>query len=565
MTISNTTSEQIATRPRVLSGMRPTGRLHLGNYMGALYNWVQLQHQYECYFFVADWHALTTEYADPSRLKQNVFDIALDFLAAGLDPEKCTIFVQSHVPQHAELNLSLSMITPLSWLERVPTYKDQQEQLKEKDLATYGFLGYPLLQSADILLYTPHYVPVGQDQVAHVEITREIARRFNFLYGTKGTKSAIYSSEHIGELGSASAFQKLGDSIVHSKMSQEDVDSSANPEDLFSIKPILPEPQVLLTPSPKLPGIDGRKMSKSYGNTIGMADPASVVMQKALSMSNGGQRPTQSDPGDPEICPVGDLHRIFSEPVVDAHIRKGCVSASIRCDECKNLLGASIARHTQPIFNRRRELESNPDYVWSILDQGAERARERAEQTMREVRAVTGLSRDRSGVRLVDPMFGSGAKRDLHDLTTFRDWWDLEPALLTRNLREHWLKDVVPHDIVLKQESDGVLLTWNAKRVLLAAATQLPGDEAWTFSVKPKSYEILVLLCWDEAFRLHDFVIPQKLYVGPWTVAKKAAGKESLVFSVAREEGKYTLHLPHADVQGIDVTETEARYRILGN
>jgi tryptophanyl-tRNA synthetase len=288
-------------------------------------------------------------------------------------------------------------------------------------------------------------------------------------------------------------------------------------------------------------------------------------MQKALSMSNGGQRPTQSDPGDPEICPVGDLHRIFSIPEVDAHIRKGCISASIRCDECKNLLGASIARHTQPIFNRRMELESNPDYVWSVLDDGAARARKRAEETMQEVRAVTGLSRDRSGVRLVDPMFGSGAKRDLHDLTSFKDWWGLESALLTRNLREHWLKDVVPHDVVLKQDSDGVLLTWNAKRVLLAGATQTAGYAAWTFSVKAKSYEILVLLCWDEEFRLHDFVIPQKLYVGPWTVAKKAAGKDPLVFSVAREEGKFALHLPRADAAGIDITETEARYKVLGN
>jgi tryptophanyl-tRNA synthetase len=562
MTISNTTSEQIATRPRVLSGMRPTGRLHLGNYMGALYNWVQLQHQYECYFFVADYHALTTEYADPSRLKQNVFDITLDFLAAGLDPEKCTIFVQSHVPEHAELHLQLSMITPLSWLERVPTYKDQQEQLKEKDLATYGFLGYPLLQSADILLYTPHYVPVGQDQVAHVEITREIARRFNFLYGTKGNHSVKPYQRLVEETGSqlAASLSPKGESLPMTTFTDANLG-----EMLDASREILPEPQVLLTPSPKLPGIDGRKMSKSYGNTIGMADPGPVVMQKAMSMSNGGQRPTQSDPGDPEVCPVGDLHRIFSEPAVDAHIRKGCVSASIRCDECKNLLGASIARHTQPIFNRRRELESNPDYVWKVLEEGAARARKRAEETMQEVRGVTGLSRDRSGVRVVDPMFSSGAKRDLHDLTSFKDWWGLEPAVLTRNLREQWLKDVVPHDVVLKQDSDGVLLTWNAKRVLLATATQTPGDEAWTFSVKPKSYEILVLLCWDEEFRLHDFVIPQKLYVGPWTVAKKAAGKDPLVFSVAREEGKFALHLPRADAAGIDITETEARYRILGN
>src|SRR5271156_2347686 len=284
MTISNTTSEQIATRPRVLSGMRPTGRLHLGNYMGALYNWVQLQHQYECYFFVADYHALTTEYADTSNLRQNIKDVTLDFLAAGLDPKLCSIFVQSYVPAHFELNDLLGMITPLSWLERVPTYKDQQEQLKEKDLATFGFLGYPLLQSADILLYTPHYVPVGQDQVAHVEITREIARRFNFLYGSKGSKAVIQAHSDKERIAA--------------ELSQTDV------------LQILPEPQVLLTPSPKLPGIDGRKMSKSYGNTIGMADPGPVVMQKTMSMSNGGQRPTQSDPGDPEICPVGDLHRI---------------------------------------------------------------------------------------------------------------------------------------------------------------------------------------------------------------------------------------------------------------
>jgi len=565
--ISPTNSEPTALRPRVLSGMRPTGRLHLGNYMGALYNWVRLQHQYECYFFVADYHALTTDYADPSRLKQNVYEIALDFLAAGLDPEKCTMFIQSHVPQHAELHLLLSMITPLSWLERVPSYKDQQEQLREKDLATYGFLGYPLLQSADILLYKPEFVPVGQDQVAHVEITREIARRFNFLYGTKGTH-AVESYKYLVETkgaAQAAALSPTGGSAPRTSFTQEDINRAANVEELVRIKTILPDPQVLLTPSPKLPGIDGRKMSKSYGNTIGMADPAPVVMKKALSMSNGGQRPTQDIPGDPEICPVGDLHRIFSEPAVDTHIRKGCVTATIRCDECKNLLGGSIARHTQPIFNRRMELESNPDYVWGVLDQGAERARERAEQTMRDVRSVTGLSRDRSGVRIADPMWSTGPKRDVHDLSGFKDWWGLDLKLLSRNLREHWLKDVVPHDVVLKQESDGVFLTWNAKRVLVSAATQLPGDEAWTFSVKPKSYEVIVLLCWDEEFRLHDFVIPQKLYVGPWTVAKKAAGKESLVFSVAREQEKFALHLPHADVNGIDITETEARYRILGN
>jgi tryptophanyl-tRNA synthetase len=301
-------------RPRVLSGMRPTGRLHLGTYMGALNNWVHLQPDYDCYFFIADLHALTTDYADPSRLKQSIFDIAIDFLAAGLSPGKCTMFIQSHVPQHAELHLLFSMFTPLGWLERVPTYKDQQEQLREKDLNTYGFLGYPLLQAADILLYKPEFVPVGADQVAHVELTREVARKFNHLYSPQRLVPG-------GETGGGTAMKTEPDPT----------------------KLLLLEPHVLLTPSPKLPGLDGRKMSKSYGNAIYLTDPRDTVYRKALSMSNGGQRPTQADPGNPEICPVGDLHRIFSLPVIDQQIREGCTSATIRCDECKFKVATSIA------------------------------------------------------------------------------------------------------------------------------------------------------------------------------------------------------------------------------
>jgi tryptophanyl-tRNA synthetase len=542
----NTNDSLTSSRPRVLSGMRPTGRLHLGNYMGALYNWIQLQNEldesgrqkYDCYFFIADYHALTTEYADPSRLKQDVYEVALDFLAAGLDPELCSIFIQSHVPQHAELNLIFSMFTPLSWLERVPTYKDQQEQLREKDLATYGFLGYPLLQSADILLYKPRYVPVGQDQVAHVELTREVARRFNYLYPSPGSRREAPGTKGLG-------------------------DSSILP--LLDPDPILREPEVLLTPSPKLPGIDGRKMSKSYGNSILITDPLPVVMQKAMSMSNGGQRPTQNDPGNPEICPVGDLHRIFSTPEVDAHIRKGCTTATIRCDECKNLLGISISQHTQPIFNRRMELESNPDRVWDALDEGARRASKTAEATMKEVRKSTGLSRDRSGVRVAGAVRSLDSVSDARNLAEFSAWWNLAAVVLIRNLREHWRKAIVPVDAVLKQDTEGVWLTRNNRRVFVTAATQNGSDEAWIFSVKPKSYELLILLCWGQDFVLHDFIIPQKLFLGEWIASKKRAEKEkhNIEFSVSYSQGRYVLNLPH--FAPIDITDTESGYSIIGN
>ena len=292
-------NKQQTGRPRVLSGMRPTGRLHLGNYMGALYNWVSLQDRFECYFFVADYHALTTDYADIRQLKQNIQDVVLDFLAGGLDPQKCTIFRQSHVPAHFELNTLLAMITPLSWLERVPSYKDQQEQLRQKDLATFGFLGYPLLQSADILVYQASFVPVGQDQAAHIEITREIARRFNSIYGSH------LEAEEV-ELAQASSDRD------RLQVLERGASSSAA---------ILPEPQVLLTPSPKLPGTDGRKMSKSYGNTILLSDPESDIRAKLKTMVTDPARVRRTDPGNPDICPrVRSSYGIL----VSAEAERGC-------------------------------------------------------------------------------------------------------------------------------------------------------------------------------------------------------------------------------------------------
>lgn len=340
--MSNSSS---ALKRRVLSGMRPTGKLHLGNYMGALRNWVDLQNEYDCYFFIADWHALTTDYADPSQVRQNTLDVALDFLAAGLDPEKCVLFVQSHVKQHAELHLLFSMITPLGWLERVPTYKEQQENISGKDLSTYGFLGYPLLQAADILIYQPDYVPVGQDQVAHVELTREVARRFNQFYQSKHTGTEI-----------------------------------------------LPEPQVLLTPSPKLPGTDGRKMSKSYGNTILLTDPEPVVRQKIKPMVTDPARVRRTDPGNPDVCPVGDLHKVFSDPETITKVYAGCTSAGIGCIECKGWVADSIVRELAPIQERRSKYEQDLVRVQEVLNAGAKKASSRAEQTMQEVRMAMGLA-----------------------------------------------------------------------------------------------------------------------------------------------------------------------------
>jgi tryptophanyl-tRNA synthetase len=361
----------ISARKRVLSGMRPTGKLHLGNYMGALKNWVDLQNAsnpdgspaYTCFFFIADYHALTTDYANTEELRANVHEVALDFLAAGLDPKVSTIFLQSEVQAHFVLNSLLEMITPLSWLERVPTYKDQQEQLKEKDLATIGFLGYPVLQSADILVYQAHLVPVGIDQAAHVEITREIARRFNHLY-PKVSKPSLRGSE------------------------LPDRTAAANADDS-----VLPEPQVLLTPSPKLPGTDGRKMSKSYGNTILLSDPEPEIRAKLKTMVTDPARVRRTDPGNPDVCPVFDLHKVFSSAEVQTEAAAGCRSAGIGCIQCKGWLADAVVKELAPMQERRRYFESHPDEVAAILDDGAFRANGRAAVTMRQVFSAVGLNR----------------------------------------------------------------------------------------------------------------------------------------------------------------------------
>lgn len=514
-------------RRRVLSGMRPTGKLHLGNYMGALYNWVKLQDEYECYFFIADYHALTTDYEDPSRLLTNIFEIAVDFLAAGLDPSKSTIFVQSHVPQHAELNLLFGMFTPLSWLERVPTYKDQQEQLRDKDLATYGFLGYPLLQSADILIYQPEFVPVGQDQVAHVELTREVARKFNQLYSPRHLVTGA------------------------DKMATEEIDPQ---------RKILPEPEVLLTPSPKLPGIDGRKMSKSYGNSILLSEHPESVIEKMSRMSNGGQRNPQTEPGEPDICPVGDMHALFSEKDVNEYVRTGCRTAAILCSECKAMAANSINLRLAPIRQRREQLEDSPAQVWEILEAGAKRAAARAELTMQQVRDAMGLSRVRRPV--ADERLASRSGLDYsapHDLSGHADWWNIpDPLVRARTLREKWLHGIVPSEIALSRDSDQVYVTRKGKRVYVSSSLE-GREDGWHFEAVVKSYELMVLLCWDSTYLLHDFVIPQAAFVGPWSLLKKVYKKEKLPFWVERSENRFLLKLPNAEP--IDITMYRGQYR----
>jgi len=396
---------------RVLSGMRPTGPLHLGNFHGALRNWVELQYQYECYFFVADWHALTTGYEDTARLQEYVQAVLIDWLAAGLNPGVATLFVQSQVPEHAELHLLLSMITPLSWLERVPTYKDQQEQLKEKDLATYGFLGYPLLQSADILLYRPAFVPVGEDQVAHVEITREIARRFNHIYGRE-PDFEVRVQKAVKSLGgrNATRYQELRRKYQQTgaadalEQARELVQGNnritvADRERLLgylagSAVSILPEPQVLLTATPRVPGIDGRKMSKSYGNTIGLRDDPDEVAQKLRTMQTDPARVRRTDPGDPEKCPVWDLHKIYSDEPTRKWVQEGCRSAGIGCLDCKKPVIEKIVEEIRGMRKRAEEFEGQPELVSSIIAEGAEKAREAARQTLDEVRRVMHLRAD---------------------------------------------------------------------------------------------------------------------------------------------------------------------------
>ena len=388
--------------------MRPTGPLHLGNYHGALANWIELQYRYECFFFVADWHALTTDYEDTAALKANVHEVIIDWLGAGLNPGACTIFVQSRIPEHAELHLILSMVTPVAWLERVPTYKDQMLQLNDKDLSTYGFLGYPLLQSADILMYRPEFVPVGEDQVAHVEITREVARRFNHIFGREPDFEAR-CERAIRRLGSRNAalyadlrqqYQEQGNTEALAR-ARTLVESGArltvaDRERLLgnlegSGRAILKEPAALLTRSPKVPGLDGRKMSKSYGNTIGLREDPDSVAKKLRAMQTDPARVRRSDPGDPDKCPVWDLHQIYSSEQTKSWVQSGCRSASIGCLECKKPLIDSVVAEIEAIRKRAREFEESPEVVSNVVAEGCERARQAARVTMDDVRAAVGL------------------------------------------------------------------------------------------------------------------------------------------------------------------------------
>ncbi|PYV44373.1 MAG: tryptophan--tRNA ligase [Acidobacteria bacterium] len=332
-------SPEVSKKPRVLSGMRPTGKLHLGNLVGALNNWVKLQNRYDCFHFIADWHALTSDFADTSKVKEYRVEMMIDWLAAGLDPRKSVMFIQSAVPQHAELHLILSMITPLGWLERVPSYKEQKENLTDRDLGNYGFLGYPVLQAADILMYKGNFVPVGEDQVPHVELTREICRRFNSYYGE-----------------------------------------------------VFPEPEALLTPVPRLPGLDGRKMSKSYGNVIYLSDTPEEITKKVRVMMTDPARKRRSDPGDPDVCPVFSYHKIYSPDETIQTVNRECRTAGIGCIECKQSMSQHLIESLSPLLHRRKEYESSKSDILDIMEEGNHKAREEAERTMEEVRRAVKLA-----------------------------------------------------------------------------------------------------------------------------------------------------------------------------
>lgn len=394
---------------RVLSGMRPTGQLHLGHYHGVLKNWLKLQNEYECFFSIVDWHALTTEYEDPAMIADNVWEMAIDWLAVGIDPGSAKLFIQSRVPEHAELHLLLSMFTPLSWLERVPTYKDQQEKLKNRDLTTYGFLGYPLLQTADIIMYKANFVPVGEDQVAHVEMSREIARRFNYLYGREAgfEEKAELAARKMGKKNNKlyqqllTSYQERGDSNALDKAralieSQQNI-SIGDRERLIGYlegggRMIFPEPQVLLTPASKMLGLDGQKMSKSYGNTIALRENPASVEEKIRTMPTDPARVRRSDPGDPDKCPVWTFHEVYSDDDTKKWADEGCRSASIGCLDCKQPIIDAVLKEQQPIRERAREYQEDPEMVKGIINEGCEAARDVARETIEEVRQVMGLS-----------------------------------------------------------------------------------------------------------------------------------------------------------------------------
>jgi tryptophanyl-tRNA synthetase len=443
--------------------MRPTGQLHLGNYVGALQNWVKLQDVHDCFFFVADWHALTTDYDDTSRLAPNSLEVVLDFLAAGLDPEKCAIFVQSHVKQHAELHLLFSMITPLGWLERVPSYKEQQQQMPGKDLHMYGFLGYPLLQAADILIYRPTYVPVGEDQESHIELTREVARRFNQFFKFEG-------------------------------------------------KPVFPEPQVLLTKSPKLLGTDRRKMSKSYGNSILLSDEAAVVEEKIKNSVT--DRPKLSDRGDPGRCPVGNLHQIFSDPGRLAHITEGCTQATITCVECKALAVQSVNAHLAPMRERRRALAQDPARLQATILHGTQKAAAAAEETMVAARDAVGLLRPGGVVSLATTKEGRAAVQ-------VPSWAGTAGTEKERReiITNAWAEQVSKTH-PLRQDKPGTFITRKGRRVGVHTAQQ-NGNGEWEFSFPERTLNVLVLLAEEKGGSLRDYVLPPKVLQENWPLFER--------------------------------------------
>lgn len=393
---------------RVVSGMRPTGNLHLGHYHGVIKNWIKLQHQHDCFFFVADWHALTTHYEDSSKIQQFVWTMLVDCLACGVNPNLSRLFIQSWVPEHAELHLLLSMVTPLGWLERVPSYKDQQEKLHEKDLSTYGFLGYPLLQAADVLIYKADYIPVGEDQSAHIELVREVARRVNYLYGREPNFEALVK-DAIKKMGKKNsklytelrrAFQQEGShealETARALLSSQGSLSLGDKERLLGYldgagKILLPEPQILLTEMAKMPGIDGQKMSKSYHNTISLRDEPAVIEKKILTMPTDPARVKRADPGEPEKCPVWQFHKIYSDTKTKDWVQSGCRNASIGCIDCKRPVIETIQEELLPIQEGIREYESDLGSVKRIVAEGSERAREEAVKTLNDVREAIGL------------------------------------------------------------------------------------------------------------------------------------------------------------------------------
>lgn len=456
-------------RPRCLSGMRPTGKLHLGNYVGALKNWVELQHTHDCFWFIADWHALTTDYDDTSRVAGNTVEVVLDYLAAGLDPEKCTIFVQSHVKQHAELHLLFSMMTPLGWLERVPTYKEQQANMPDKDLHMYGFLGYPLLMAADIVIYRANFVPVGEDQDVHVELTREVVRRFN------------------------SVFCKGRD---------------------LSKDPVLIEPQTLLTPSPKLLGTDKRKMSKSYGNSILLSEEPLQVAQKIRDSVT--DRPKLTDHGSPSRCPVGNLHQIFSNKERLAGITEGCTQATITCVECKSLAVESVNAHLEPVRERRRQLAQHPERLNEVIRHGAQKAERAAEETMGAVREAVGLLNLSSSRPLAGKNPDASRLRVPEAIATAGnddERWQIRAS--------GWLEKVSSAH-PLRQDRPRTFITRRGRKVGIHTASEHKG--IWKFQLNDRPLNVLVLLAQDRDRYLHDYILPPKVVQETWKQFEREDG-----------------------------------------